>query len=247
MKRRRQNRIEALLIDKVGWCFDNDMLRRPILDYFSKMYTVDNYLTGHFYVCDCFSKLKTEDISGLLAEVTEEEVRRSVFSMSPLKAHGVDGFHAKFYQANWEIVGVNIFNFVKSVFEGNDLDPRINRTILVLIPKVFEAETINQYRPISLYNVLYKVITKTIVIRLCQAMQKLVKQNQSSFIAGRNISDNIVIAQEVIHTMKSIKSKKGWMVVKVDLEKAYDRIRWDFLKDTLIDVGFPMAFVSIIM
>ncbi|KAH1073528.1 hypothetical protein J1N35_025856 [Gossypium stocksii] len=206
------------------------------------MYIVDNYLTGHFPVCGRFSKLETEDITGLLAEVIEEEVRRSVSSMSPLKAPGMDGFHAKFYQANWEIVGVSIFNFVKSVFEGNDLDPRINRTLLVLIPKVFGAETINQYRPIILCNVLYKFITKTIVIRLRQAMQKLFKQNQSSFIAGRNISDNIVI-----HTMKSSKGKKGWMVIKVDLEKAYDKIRWDFLKDTLIDAGFPMALVSIIM
>lgn len=127
------------------------------------------------------------------------------------------------------------------------MDPRVKKTLLVLIPKFFGAETINQFRPISVCNVLYKIITKTIVIRLRQAMQTLVKQNQSSVIALRNISDNIIIVQEIIHYMKTTKSKKGWMVVKVDLEKAYDRIWWDFLEDTLHDVGLPATIVRTIM
>lgn len=88
------------------------------------------------------------------------------------------------------------------------MDPYLNWTLLVLIPKIVGAKTISQYRPISLYNILYKVITKMIVIRLCQAMQILVKQNQASFIASHNIADNIIIAQEVIHTIQTTKSKK---------------------------------------
>lgn len=72
--------------------------------------------------------------------------------------------------------------------------PRINKTLLVLLSKTFGAETINQFCSINLCNVLYKVITKTIIMLLRQAMQILVKQNQASFIASRNISDNIIIA-----------------------------------------------------
>lgn len=104
------------------------------------------------------------------------------------------------------------------------MDPRLNQTLIVLIPKIDGAKTLSQYRPISLCNVLYKVITKTIMIRLRQAMQVLVKQNQASFIASHNITDNIIITQEAIHTMRTMKRKKGWMVVKVDIEKVYDRI-----------------------
>lgn len=66
-------------------------------------------------------------------------------------------------------------------------------------------------------------------------MKTLVKQNQSNFIPSRNISDNIIIAQEAIHTIKTMRSKKGWMVVKVDLETAYDKIHWDFIWDTTLD------------
>lgn len=94
------------------------MLRRHATDYFSKLYTVDSYLIGSFPVRGRFSRLKSNVITDLLAEVTKEEVRRAVFSMNPLKAPGVDGFHAKFYQANWEVVGVSVFNLVKHVFLG---------------------------------------------------------------------------------------------------------------------------------
>lgn len=153
----------------------------------------------------------------------------------PLKALGVDEFHAKFYQSNWKIVGASVFKLVEYVFSEGILDASLNKTSLVLILKKVGVETISQYRPISLCNVLYKIITKTIVIRLRHAMQILVKQNQVSFIASRNIADNIIITQEAVHTMRTTKGKKGWMVVKVDLEKAYDRVRWDFLLETLID------------
>lgn len=144
-------------------------------------------------------------------------------------------------------MGINFLNLVKHVLSGECLDPRLNKTLFVLIPKVNGTKTVNQFRPISLCNVLYKIVTKTIVIRLRPAMLSSIKQNQSSFIASRNISNNIILAHEDIHTMKTIKSKKGWMVIKVDLEKAFDRIRWDFLRDTLVGVGFPGSLIYTIM
>ncbi|KAH1038548.1 hypothetical protein J1N35_040291 [Gossypium stocksii] len=93
---------------------------------------------------------------------------------------------------------------------GQQFDPNINHTLLVLISKKFDAESIQQYRPINLCNVLYKVITNTIVIWLRQVMQTMVKQNQSSFISSQNISDNIIIAQEAIHTMKTRVRRDCW-------------------------------------
>lgn len=115
-------------------------------------------------------------------------------------------------------MGNNIFEMVRRAFLGEKVDPGLNRTLLVLIPKTLEADSINQFWPISLCTMLYKVITKTVVIPLRQAMQILVKQNQASFIASRNITDNTILAQEATHTMKNTKSKRGWMAIKVDLE-----------------------------
>ena len=68
-------------------------------------------------------------------------------------------------------------------------------------------------------------------------MPKLIGPMQSSFVPGRHITDNIIIAQEDLHSMGSKKGKVGWMAIKVDLEKAYDRLNWDFIEDTLVDIG----------
>lgn len=143
-------------------------------------------------MCGRFPKLEDNVLSDLMVDVTLEEVHCSIFNMRPLKAPVVDRFHANFYQANWEVVGLSVFNLVKRTFSGEHLDPNLNITLLVLIPKIVGAETINQFRPIILCNVLYKIITK-VVIRLRKAMQTLVRQNQSSFIVSLNISNKIII------------------------------------------------------
>ncbi|KAH1108627.1 hypothetical protein J1N35_012395 [Gossypium stocksii] len=96
---------------------------------------------------------------------------------------------------------------------------------LVLIPKVTAPESITQLRPISLYSVSYKIISKVIVNRLKPIMLTLIVDNQTSFVGGRNIMDNVVIAQEVIHSMMGRKGKKDWMAVKIDMKKEYDRLK----------------------
>ncbi|KAE8732108.1 hypothetical protein F3Y22_tig00002237pilonHSYRG00293 [Hibiscus syriacus] len=91
------------------------------------------------------------------------------------------------------------------------------------------------------------MITKIIVRRLQHIMPKLVALNQTSFIQGRSISENVIINQEVIHSMKHKKDKDGWMAIKVDLKKAFDRLRWDFIADTLYEAGFPPTITRLIL
>lgn len=68
-----------------------------------------------------------------------------------------------------------------------------------------------------------------------------------SFVAGRYINDNIIIVQEIIHSMHIKKGKKSWLTIKVDFEKAYNKLHWDFIKDTLFDVGVPLKLSRVIM
>ena len=89
-------------------------------------------------------------------------------------------------------------------------------------------------------NVQCKIITKVVANRLKNVMPKLISPMQSSFVLGRHITDNIVIAQEAIHSIHNKKGKVSWMAIKVDLEKAYDRLNWGFIKDTLKDISVPM-------
>lgn len=169
-------------------------------------------------------------------------MRLNNLSMGP-----APGPHAIFYKSQWDTVGPAVCRFVKEVLMGNSSVESINRTFLVLIPKVEKPESLNQMRPISLCNVSYKIITKIIANRLKVLLPKLIAPTQCSFIPGRHITDNVVIAQEIIHTMRSKKGNKGYMAIKVDLEKAYDRLNWNFVRETLKETGIPDHLVDIIM
>ncbi|CAA7042576.1 unnamed protein product [Microthlaspi erraticum] len=145
------------------------------------------------------------------------------------------------------MVGESVERIVLDFFETGQLPEGMNDALVVLIPKVEKPEQVTQFRPISLCNVLFKTITKAMVTRLKSIMPKLIGLAQSSFIPGRLSVDNIVVVQEAVHSMRRKKGKKGWMLLKLDLEKAYDRIRWDFLEDTLRVARFPDKWVNWIM
>lgn len=138
-------------------------------------------------------------------------------------------------------------HFVKQCFSTQLIPEEINATQIVLIPKLENPETLKQFRPLSLCNVTYKTITKIIVNRLRPMLSELVSPNQSSFIPGRTTTDNIIITQEIIHTLRSKKGKIGGMVLKIDLEKSYDRISWDFIRHTLKEFNLNPIWVNLIM
>lgn len=137
--------------------------------------------------------------------------------------------------------------FIQDIFKTGKIPTDLNNNLITLIPKVAHPETIGQFRPICLSNVLMKVITKVIANRLKPVMAKLVQPTQASFIPGRLTTDNIVIAQELVHSMRYKTGKSGRMIVKVDLEKAYDRISWSFLEQVLLKIGFNAHFTSFIL
>lgn len=113
-----------------------------------------------------------------------------------------------------------VVHFVTQFFDSGILPEHINDTLLVLIPKVNNPESVRQLRPISLCNVCYQVVTKTMANRLKKAIPRLIEPHQSSFISGRQITDNILVYQEVLHFMKKKQGALGYMVLKIDLEKA---------------------------
>ncbi|PKI51650.1 hypothetical protein CRG98_027952 [Punica granatum] len=112
-----------------------------------------------------------------------------------------------------------------AIMEGATSISIVNETLLVLIPKIDRPETIHHFKPISLCNVSYKLVTKTIANQLQCYMFELVSLNQVSFVLGRQIHDNIVIAQELVHTIQRMRGGKKFITIKVDLEKAYDQLR----------------------
>ena len=152
--------------------------------------------------------------------VTSDEIRQAVFDMAPFKAPGPDGLHARFYQHLWPLLKNYVCQFVLDFFHTGILPSGVNDTPFTLSPMVFHLEHISQFRPISLCNVSYKIIAKTMDNRLKEIMQDVIAPNQSSFVSGRQIIDNVVRYQEVLYSMCQKNSRKGIMTIKKDLEKA---------------------------
>lgn len=135
----------------------------------------------------------------LMKEFTEEEVKQAVDSIGDLKAPGPDGMPAVFYKQFWDVVGGKLTTEVLQVLRGGSMPAGWNSTVISLIPKVEKPEKVTQLRPISLCNVIYKVVSKVLARRLRDILHEIITPNQSAFVLGRLISDNIIVAYELTH------------------------------------------------
>ena len=121
------------------------------------------------------------------------EILRNLRELPPLKALGPDGYHALFFQQNWSSLGPSIIQVIQEVFEQLTIPPNWGLTNLVLIPKVAHPELITQFRPISLCNTLYKLLSRIIVQRLKPYIAEVISPCQVGFVPGRRTSDNIIL------------------------------------------------------
>jgi len=174
-----------------------------------------------------------------------DEVKKAVFQMGATKAPGPDGLCGQFYHHYWTDIQQDVFQMVDSFLTTGIFDPKLNVTHIVLIPKVATPEHITQYRPISLCNFSYKVISKVMANRLKLWLPEIIAIEQSAFVSGRQIQDNILIVQEVLHQLRIRKrKKKAQAVLKLDMQKAYDRVEWDFLCECMKKMGFCKEWVQ---
>lgn len=175
----------------------------------------------------------------LLLPFSKEKIKAIVFQMGPYKAPCPTGYGACFYQRYWSMVRDEACEAILSFLNYEQDMSAINYTYLVMIPKHNNPKNITKYRPISLCNVLHKIVTKLLANRMKEIMPAIISQNHCAFIPGTQISNNILAAYETLHTMKiKLHGNKGYMTIKLDMSKAYDRIEWRFLKEAMLKIGF---------
>ncbi|CAM8959392.1 unnamed protein product [Rhodiola kirilowii] len=148
-------------------------------------------------------KLSNEVCQQFSSPFTTTEIQEATFQLGPTKAPGLDGFSTLFYQKSWEEIKGEVFQFVLKFLNEGELDPAMNETLITLVPKVKNPVCFNDYRPISLVNVALKIITKAMANRLKRVLMQLISVSQSAFIPGRLISDNILLAHELMHFIKT--------------------------------------------
>ncbi|XP_050231894.1 uncharacterized protein LOC126680759 [Mercurialis annua] len=248
--RLKRNAIEGLFNKDGVWKDDEKGMEAVIQDYFSELFKSSNPSEEDLekvlkHVSPTVSR---ESNSMLCSSFTKNDITQALKEMSPTKAPGEDGFPALFYQRYWQIIGEDISKVCLQILNNNALISPVNATIIALIPKVKKCVNMSSFRPISLCNVIYKIVSKTLANRLRRVLNEVIDVSQSAFIPGRQIVDNALLGFECVHYIKNSKSKfKNHLALKLDMSKAFDRVEWFFVEAMMLKLGFSSVWVCKIM
>lgn len=220
-------------------CNDDESISRILVDYYQQLFTSSNPALVDEVVEKILCSISDEMNGELLADFTREEVVVALNQIEPLKAPGLDGLPPLFFQYFWQEVGDDVTEAVLSCLSTGVIPPSINRTFIALIPKVKSPSKVSEFRPSSLCNIIYKLVSRVVANRMKGLLPLIISDSQSAFQFDKAISDNILVAFETLHHMKNQKSKKrGFMALKLDISKAYDRVKWRFLEQIMQKMGF---------
>ncbi|XP_075645287.1 uncharacterized protein LOC142616293 [Castanea sativa] len=167
----------------------------------------------------------TDDMNRQLSvEFSKWEVKQAINQMAPLKAPGPVGLPLLFYQHYWNLIGDDISNSDLHFLNSTSLPENLNHTFITVIPKKKNPESAADFKPISLYNVLYKIFSKVLANRLKKILPHIIVEQQSAFTKSRLSSDNILVAFEYLHSMHNHKGNENFMEIKLDINKAYNMV-----------------------
>jgi hypothetical protein len=173
------------------------------------------------------------------------EIKSTLQKFKKERSPGPDGWTSEFFLHFFDLVGEDLLQMVEDSRIKGKVIGSLNSTFLVLIPKQKNTLTFSDFRPISLCNLVYKLISKVISSRLKPFLQKSISAEQLGFLKGRRIQDAIATAHEGIHSIKH-KNLKA-LVLKLDIRKAFDNVDWEFLKLILYSVGCGEQFSNWIL
>ncbi|KAL5574982.1 hypothetical protein UlMin_016681 [Ulmus minor] len=213
-----KNRMEGLFDNNEQWCTNEEGMARIADNYFQTLFAS--------------SSPSTADLARVL-DTVEPRVTQNINAQ----------LEKPFIFADFKAV---VSQMAPSKSPG--ADGITNETLISLIPKVKNPNQITDYRPISLCNVIYKIISKMLTNRLRLVMDNVISEEQSAFISGRLISDNAIIGFECLHAIKRKRSKKrDYLALKLDMAKAFDRVEWSFVQGIMLKLGFSEVWTKKIM
>jgi hypothetical protein len=226
---RKRNNIDRLFSPTVGWISDRTAIGRCFVTHFKDLFHTTN-ISPPSELLDLFQPSIYDDDNFLLCAIpTESEIYITLASLGRLKAFGPDGFTTLFYMKYWDIIKHTVLPEVNNFFKHNQLLRKHNHTFLALIPKKIGTSTIQHFHPISLCNIIYKIISKLLANRLKPLLANFISPLPTAFIPNRLIQDNSILAHEMLRTLKSKRGRGGLMTVNINIEKAFDKMEWNFL------------------
>nr|XP_025662026.1 uncharacterized protein LOC112757684 [Arachis hypogaea] len=190
-------------------------------------------------------RIDEEESVSLEVMPSAEEIRQAVWDCESSKTPGCDGFNMNFIKRCWDEIGTEFTGAVMGFFQTVRLPADSNIMWVALAPKFTGAKEMKDLKPISMVGCVYKVISKVLVRRMRAVMPGLVGETQSTFVQGRRIHDGALIACETMHCLKRIKGKAA--IIKLDFQKAYDRVKMGFVDIVLEKMGFGRRWRTWVM
>ena len=155
-----------------------------------------------------------------------------MFAINGEKSHGPDGYTSHFFKVAWSIIDKDVMNVVLYFFHSNDLLHAFISIVVALVPKCQNLNRIIDYRHIFYCLVTYKCITKIMANKLKTRLPTIIGNNQSAFLVGKSITDNILMAQELVKGYGR-STLSPTCAIKVYLQKAFDSLPWNFILEVL--------------
>ncbi|GKC60364.1 putative RNA-directed DNA polymerase, eukaryota, reverse transcriptase zinc-binding domain protein [Tanacetum coccineum] len=185
---------------------------------------------------DHYKTLSSAQASLLEHSISEHEVYDAIRDCGSEKSPGLDGFSFAFYKKYWDILKIDIMAYVREFFKNGNIHSGCNSSFITLIPKVDNPLVVSDFRPISLIGAQNKILAKILANRLSRVIDFVISPEQTAFIKSRQILDGPLMLNEIINWYK--KRKQSLMIFKVDFEKAFDSVSWDFLDRIMGFMGF---------
>lgn len=234
--RRRKNFIAELISSNDISLVTDDHLEQEIVDHFNNIY--NNIPAPGWMVSNLdWHHISSELAAFLTRPFTEDEVWKNLRSLGHNKSPCPDGFTVEFFKKSWNTLKPSIMSVFHDFFVNGVINRNVNETCIALIPKKAKSLRISEYRPISLTTVLYHLMAKSLAERLKCTLPFSIAENQFAFVKDRQITYAILVANEVVDLWRC--SHTSGFIIKLDIEKAFDKISWDFIDSMLYYKGFP--------
>jgi hypothetical protein len=239
---RRNNKFIWEIFDNSGTIYKGQKaIAEEAVKYFKNFFkpSLNDISTEQVRVASQYPKMLDENEAGeLYKPVTLLELEAILKLFKKEKSPGPDGWSVELYLHFFDLMGEDLLALVEETRTSGRITGSINSTFIALIPKSNKPQQFRDYKPISLCNLVYKVISKVIANRIKPILSRSLSEEQLGFLEGRQIQDAIGTAHECIHSIKKKNIKS--LILKLDLQKAYDCISWDYLRMVLIQVGFGL-------
>lgn len=245
--RRRRNKIVSVQNRDHRVVSNFESIGQTFVEYYTDLFSSSNPYFPPELTALFPTPLSEQEVHGLADVPLPAEIRSAVFSMSNGKSLGSDGMSPYFFKFYWEILKDRTIKAVQYFFEHGFLIKPLNHTFVTLIPKRDNPHLVEHFRPISLCNVIYKIISKILANRLRPLLDQIISPFQSAFIPGRNMQDSVIVCHELMHHINRKKVNGHLMAVKIDLAKAYDKVEWSILRSIMQLHGIPAKFINLVM